>query len=398
MCDHSNNTLDLRSWVEKHESEQRCASLRRRKIWEISSNAHCSIVGTCLTHKDLTRILKRCKMQVEDSVTAYDLHGHFVDQSSNDGPMSRAVQKLLDKRYAGIIRIVGHTDPQDLEALWEKEYNAGRVAGAYWALLTHDHLTEKLCRRVFGEVHMLSHVLGRTVHAGAERASELEARVLDLESRLLRQSTKHRDVLAKRDQEISDLKGSLAKVNASLAVARKGNPSKSKPRVDTTNRARVLTAARERAKRAEQQLAEVEAEARRLRALATRSEIEDQFKLALAPSECPGAAACELNVPEGETLRVLYLGGRDGAISRLRSIAENAAAEFIHHDGGKQEAFNRIEDLVEKCHVVFCPVNCVSHNACLFAKDQCKKMQKAFVPLRSSGGQTFRRALEQITE
>ena len=153
-------------------------------------------------------------------------------------------------------------------------------------------------------------------------------------------------------------------------------------------------AARERARRAESRIAELEHELRALRSRPLRSEAAS-----LAPSkqdECPGASACRLNLPEGETLKVLYLGGRTGGISKLREIARGASAELHHHDGGQQQAFGRISDLVSQCHVVFCPVDCISHRACLHAKDLCRRRDKVFVPLRSSGGETFARALEQI--
>ena len=36
-----------------------------------------------------------------------------------------------------------------------------------------------------------------------------------------------------------------------------------------------------------------------------------------------------------------------------------------------------------------CPVDCVSHGACLFARKFCKRTAKPFVPLRSAGLSSF---------
>jgi len=93
---------------------------------------------------------------------------------------------------------------------------------------------------------------------------------------------------------------------------------------------------------------------------------------------------------------LLYLGGRTGAVEQLRQIAERAKADFFHHDGGIEQGIARIDPLVEGCDAVFCPIDCISHSACQRAKALCRKLGKAFVPLRSSGASTFERALAAL--
>jgi Uncharacterized protein conserved in bacteria (DUF2325) len=44
--------------------------------------------------------------------------------------------------------------------------------------------------------------------------------------------------------------------------------------------------------------------------------------------------------------------------------------------------------------VVFCPIDCISHHACLKAKHLCRRLAKPFVPLRSSSATCFARAIE----
>ncbi|MGH1417980.1 MAG: DUF2325 domain-containing protein [Hyphomicrobiaceae bacterium] len=400
MCSEPRKNLSLSEWIEESDNSLSRRKDKRLKIWQIRNHTQCSVVGTCLSHGDLLQVLKRCKLKADPSVTPYELHGHFVEHTMKDGPIARALQKMLDKRYAGILRLVGRTDDhKELVDLWQREYTAGRVAGAYWAFQTYAHIPEALHVRIFGEVHMLSHVLGRTVHSTAERASELEARTSDLEAKLMRQSKRQTRALAGRDQHIRSLQDKLlakssAKKSPQPSFEQRERVLKASA-VTLERRQRALSAARERAKRSETRVAELEKEAEMLRALVDRLTARE-VSSTYTGEDCPGALACRLDLPEGETLKVLYLGGRTGTVAKLRNIAETAAAEFLHHDGGKQEAFARIEGLVSRSHVVFCPVDCVSHRACLFAKDQCRRQQKAFVPLRSSGGMTFARALEQI--
>ena len=47
---------------------------------------------------------------------------------------------------------------------------------------------------------------------------------------------------------------------------------------------------------------------------------------------------------------------------------------------------------------VFCPVSCVSHDACLRAKRACQKLNTPFVPLRSAGQSAFAKALRSLVE
>jgi hypothetical protein len=68
----------------------------------------------------------------------------------------------------------------------------------------------------------------------------------------------------------------------------------------------------------------------------------------------------------------------------------------LHHDGGLEHAAARIDGLIEGCDLVICPVDCVSHGACQRAKALCRKLNKQFVPLRSSGATAFARALQTL--
>ncbi|MFN8719368.1 MAG: DUF2325 domain-containing protein [Rhodospirillales bacterium] len=52
--------------------------------------------------------------------------------------------------------------------------------------------------------------------------------------------------------------------------------------------------------------------------------------------------------------------------------------------------------MVERCDLVFCPIDCISHDACRRAKQLCKRLRKPFVPLRSSGSAGFFAVLREL--
>jgi hypothetical protein len=254
-------------------------------------------------------------------------------------------------------------------------------------------VSEQLRKRAFGDVHMLSHVLGRTAHASASRASELEARVEELEARLVRETRRHHAALVGRDGRIRRLEAEVAALRQSPrlvareAAAADGRAGRAAGL--SRRRERAVISARERARSAERECARLQAIVNRLRRRKPGSSTADRRPT----SPCPGAEACRLDLAQR---RVLYLGGRTRAIERLRSIAADVNAELLHHDGGLEEAVDLIDGLVTRCDAVFCPVDCISHGACERAKLLCRKLAKPFVPLRSSGASSFKRALYDL--
>jgi hypothetical protein len=100
----------------------------------------------------------------------------------------------------------------------------------------------------------------------------------------------------------------------------------------------------------------------------------------------------------GDVKSFLYVGGRDCQVAHLRAIASKHGAELIHHDGGLREAVSRIDTVLPSVDCVFCPIDCISHDACLRVKTGCKKFGVAFVPLRNGSKSSLERALQTIKE
>lgn len=109
-------------------------------------------------------------------------------------------------------------------------------------------------------------------------------------------------------------------------------------------------------------------------------------------------AAADTSKPTLEGRSFLYVGGRDCQVAHLRQIVSNFGAELIHHDGGLREAVSRIDNVLPSVDCVFCPIDCISHDACLRVKTGCKKWGKAFVPLRNGSKSSFERALQEMSE
>jgi hypothetical protein len=107
---------------------------------------------------------------------------------------------------------------------------------------------------------------------------------------------------------------------------------------------------------------------------------------------------CSISEKSASLKSFLYVGGRDCQVAHLRQIASAHGAELIHHDGGLREAVSRIDTVLPSVDCVFCPIDCISHDACLRVKTGCKKHGKRFIPLRNGSKSSLERALQDIKD
>lgn len=382
------------------------AGRRRICLWEQGDSVHCSIVGTCASVADLRRIARKVGIDVAPDTPDYDVHGHFVRLSTTDCAFTRAFQKLLDGRYEGALRRVGRArSAAELDALWRDMCDRGQVGPAYWAFMTHQHVPGALRARIFGEVHMWSHLAGASFRQKNEEAATLRDQLQEAEERARRVEAGLREALVQRDRELAELRAALARLKAGRAAdeARAPETGDTAPEAATLRRrldkaGRALQSARVRARQAEERLREIGGETRRPAAQPTGMMVNGAASGA-ASAAARAAMAHNAPVPAGEAARpkaILYVGGMHGHRDRLRGIAEAFNTTFVHHDGGVEDAPQRLDHLLPSVDCVFCPVNCVSHDACLRAKKICQKLNKPFVPLRSTGQTAFRKALQDL--
>ena len=93
---------------------------------------------------------------------------------------------------------------------------------------------------------------------------------------------------------------------------------------------------------------------------------------------------------------ILVVGGRHQHVSHLRRAVEACNGCFIHHDGGTEESIAKLCNLASRADAVLFPVKCVSHAAQDTVKKLCRRSDKPFVPLRSSGVEAFLQALHAL--
>ena len=116
-----------------------------------------------------------------------------------------------------------------------------------------------------------------------------------------------------------------------------------------------------------------------------RDENQSLENALLRESATPNAT-CPFDL-EGRCL--LYVGGRQQTVHRLRTLVEEWNGQFLHHDGGIERSLAELARAVSKADAVVFPTDCVSHNAALKVKRLCDQTMKPYVPLRTSGIASF---------
>jgi hypothetical protein len=389
--------------IEPELDEQLARVSRRTRIWELSNHLHCSIVGTCLSTGELRQVLSRAGMAAEGA-SDHDLHGQGVLLANLRDGRGKLLHKALDKRHRLVIgRFEKAKTIDEVRALWRDSVKQGDIPGAYWAALTHAATNDALIREIFGEVHMLSHLVGAANRADIRRLGELEAENAALRQRLARQQDHLRDGITARDGKIRELSNLLASRIAEQAGQPQDGASdeaalgaliaslEQRLRSETNRRAAVeerLARVNDALSREREQRGALE---RRERALSEELEAveagfgpETEDGQAIAPSSLAG-------------LSLLYVGGRPDRLGHLRALSERLGARFLHHDGGVDDRSGLLGGLVSRADVVMFPVDCVSHDAVGTVKRLCRQMSKPFVPLRSTGMGSFVAALSGTT-
>jgi hypothetical protein len=376
----------------------------RRKIWDLGMSLHCSVIGTCLATAELRAALRKSGAVVDDAMSEHDLHTVAVAAAGKREQPARHIHKALDRRHRlALNQAAKAKSAEELRLYWQEAMQRGEIPGAYWAVLTHPTADDAMVRQVFGDVHMLSHLVGAANRADIRRLRQLEADKAALEEKLARQQRQLRDAVVTRDGKIRELAAMLSsRIEATAAAsAPVGSESAVLDRLvaDLNKALAHETRRRERAeaKCAELHSAHAEDERRRQTLEHEVASLEDE----LAATEQRIGPATEGETPapavdlQGAT--ILYVGGPPHHIAQLRWVVERAQGRFIHHDGGIEEARDLLAGLVHRADAAVFPVDCVSHAAVIAVKRLCRQAGKPFVPLRSTGIASLLRALGALS-
>lgn len=392
---------------------------KRLRLNELDHRLNCSIIGTCVTLAELRKIRQKAKLFLDENIDDYDLHRLFVGMAEKKSYANKRLQKLLDQKYKPIISKFSKVYTQgELNELWEQAVKKGDIAGAFWALLTHPDSEKKLIDKVYGEVHMLSHISGASIRVDMQELTilrqenkELRAQQVEIISKNKKSLYEKEALIRKQDKQLKKLQ---LEVNALKVAASAPSIEQVTPDTDETiiNEVSYLSSklyfSNSKLMRLEQKSAITLAknEAFEKQHISLKAQLEqakedstslenllDQYLNPLIDNQCQPDTCCDSNL-DGKC--ILYVGGRDRQCSHFRALTEQNNGSFIHHDGGRSDGSSKLYSTLAQADVVMCPLDCISHEAMINVKRHCKNTAKPLIMMPRSSYSAFSKGLSQI--
>ena len=385
--------------VERREAQTASGPPRRTKIWELSTHLHCSVIGTCLSTGELRQVLRKLGVTVPEC-SDHDLHSIGVELAGRHDRAAKLLHKALDERHrVSINQFAKATTEEAVRSLWREAVRRGDIPGAYWATLTHPFATRAIIGNAFGEVHMLSHLVGAANRADIGRLRQLEEANGELLARLDRQQVAFRNAVVAHDATIADLRQALAREVAAKPTSACGDQRVMEQLVADLERrlaseTRRIAVLIERLECSRATIGEERA-ARTVLDSENRALRRELNSIETSLQACNSEASAKATPPRLEGLTLLYVGGYPHQVARLRDLVQAAGGGFLHHDGGVEHHLNLLAGLASQANLVVFPVDCISHHAAHLAKQLCRQTHKRYVPLRSAGATSLLAALRQ---
>jgi len=379
-----------------HAVEATSAAGARLRLGEMDSHLHCSVIGTCLSTAELRKLMARF-IHVEGA-SDLDVHHEAVRLASQNAEVSRALHKALDRRHAPVVqRFARAKDEAAVATLWDQCLKSGEVPGAYWAVLTHRRAASDLRQRVFGDVHMLSHLVGAANRADIRRLVAIEQENAEWRERAERQQDRLLELATERDSERAECQRLQARIleleRAAESTGSSGDASSTAAADALSAQLAIQTQRREAAEAAvavhvaersrhEQQLDHLRKQMAEL--VQELAAAETQLRVVHAQ---PDAASALRETLTGRKL--LYVGGRPSSNPAIRDLVLRHGGEYQRHDGGIEDRKGLLASALAWADLVTFPVDCVDHDSALALKRSCIRLSKRFVPLRSASVASF---------
>ncbi|WP_083748651.1 DUF2325 domain-containing protein [Pelomonas sp. KK5] len=378
---------------------------RRRRLWELPSQALCPVIGVCLPMPVLRRRFNKLLGGLSRA-NDYELHCGAINDCSHRTPTAEALQKELDQRYIRNLREAARCKTTvALRDWWDAAQAGSNVAGSLWAVLTHSRCDEPLMEQALRDIHMLQHQVGAANRADLQRLEELQDENAVLARELAQVQGRSTRLLQERATQIERQAAELVKLRAELL-------GKDTLAASLADEMRALEAAapglrsrQEQAGQISRQLARIHDLERALLAAQQRADREqgrvEELQRELASH---GATAVEQDLTPGadagmprlDERAILCVGGRQSVVPIYRQLIEGTGGRFLHHDGGEEDAVAKLDTSLAAADLVICQTGCISHDAYWRVKDHCKRHGKRCVYIESPSASGMRRALGSL--
>ena len=397
-----------------------CGKRIRKKLWQIDKNYLCSIIGTCFTLDELRYIAKSHFPAIDNKTPDYELHSAFVCTVQNHNGTAQQCQKRLDKKYKHLLkhssRLKHHTELQDF---WCEAVESNDIAGTFWVLVTHPHVGDTLLQKIFGEVHMLSHISGASIRTDIKQLGKLRKEKQLAESSNLRNSDLFSKRLQHKQEEIDQLNNKLKqlklempnldKLRVRIQELENGQKAQLEKTVEGLSErlftiSSQLSASTRKYQKVEDELLNEQKRSNLLEreAIENRQEREAMEKVLNTILENNCNKLCQSNNAQNCAIKdlkgqhILYVGGRASQCPYFRSLVEFSNGEFSYHDGGKEDNPLKLNGALAHANTIVCPTDCVSHDAYERVKRHCEQQDKQLIMIPHASLSSFTKGLNDV--
>jgi hypothetical protein len=372
---------------------------QRTRLTELDAHLHCSIIGTCLSTHELRKLVPKYTALDAQRASDLDIHHAAVELAIAGGAGGKALQKALDARYAGAVRrFASARDAEAVLTLWKESLASGDIPPAYWALMTHPATTMEVRQAAFGELHMLSHLVGAANRADLRRLVALEAQNAELQTKVERQQARLHEMSRERDTARSALDAQTAQVAAQREAREATSPHTQIAALHDALAARDARLALHTSRReaAEQRANADAATLQTLRAQldeahalidALRAEVHAMEQTTQGDEDPQTPRTLAQDALKGR--RIVYVGGRPGSNHALRRWVESAGGELTVHDGGVEDRKGLLAASLAGADLAVFPVDCIDHDSMNTLKRVCERHQVTYHPLRTASLASF---------
>jgi hypothetical protein len=368
---------------------------RRSKIWDIAPTLHCSIIGTCLSAAELRQFFIKHGDADAKAASDHTLHASGVRAAGKHDLVGKLLNKALDNRHeTAIRRFAKASSAAEVRALWQEAFEQGGIPGGYWAVLTHPATDRPLVEEVFGQVHMLSHMVGSSNRVDITRLRTLERELGERDEKISRQEARLSEGSRERSELLRKVEGLEGEVRRRKIAARTAAELTMGALTEAALLQR-LDAEKAHSSQLSSRVAELEDQVRKAQKFAaTLNKQNDQLQREVAALETElkmddeDRSGADLE-PGLNGLTLLYVGGRPGLIDQLKAVAVRRGGTLLSHDGGIEENLAALPGLVSRADAVFFPIDCISHAAVGQIKKFCRDGHKPFIPLRTASAASF---------
>jgi hypothetical protein len=386
---------------------------RNKYIWSQDCIAICTLLGLALDDKQISKICSKHDLQSSEDKpdTFYGFYQLHKSCHKEGGVIPKRLTKMLNERYAGIIRAVRRVKCDiDVKYGGNKEINNKlkkwidrAPEGVIWALLTDS-------RQSFQHHGVyLVHQISYTAFRDACRKNEFEENNADALEAAQHELQQCRKRLLEKNVCAENLRKKLIEAEQSLTSLQVACDRQQKRILELEKKPEREKQLRRRIRMLEHELAQTcldevlnskrtdnkpNISVETTNQLCENQTIHCSFTADKSlPNDSETSKQSDCSSCSLDNLRVAVIGGLDRLEPHYRRVIEGLGAQFCFHNGDCHGGRQALKNIIHKSDIIMFITRVNSHTALHVVRGLCRKTGKRFTVLRETSPRALAKAL-----